>query len=174
MHTARIFFFAFTSISFIYSVSAQQPEWYSKIKELSLLNSNYEDVIGVYDLASKVENQQDLFHRYLWAIDSDDGVVDISLKEGEPCSDGSTMRPGWNVPEWTVVGIVFIPNWKKQPSINQPPFSLAGFDEGTDENGRSYYWSHSQGIQVSTESNKNVSEISFFPPLSMAFMHCKE
>jgi len=150
------------------STSAQEPQWYTKVKEIEPLRSNYQDVVRVFDL-SKVATDPDLFHRDQWAMDVADGSIQIFFKQGERCVDGSTIGPGWNVPHGTVVLITFSPDWKKPISLEQLPFPVVDFE--LEDNNQVLYGSE-QGIKVETDAAKVVSTIRFVPPDNMSFMRC--
>jgi hypothetical protein len=150
---------------------AQQPEWYSRAKEISLLNSNYLDVIRIYDLGSKVHTSD--FDRFLWSIDVQEGTIQILFKQGALCVDGSTIGPGWNVPHGTAVRVDFIPNWKKGIPLDQLPFAFGDFKVVPQVNaGRSRYYSEELGTSFEADMNKLVREVHFFPPTSMSYMRC--
>ena len=156
------------------TANAQQPEWYSRAKEISLLNSNYLDVIRIYDLASKVDTSDyETFHRDLWSIDVEEGTIQIFFKQGALCVDGSTIGPGWNVPHGTAVRVDFLPNWKKGIPLDRLPFAFGDFEIVPQANaGRDRYYSDEVGISFEADMNKLVREVHFFPPASMSYMRC--
>jgi hypothetical protein len=153
------------------TANAQQPPWYSKAKEVSLLNSNYLDVIRIYDLGSKVNTSD--FDRFEWSIDVEEGTIQIYFKQGEMCVDGSTIGPGWNIAHGTAVRMDFIPNWKKGIPLDQLPFAFEDFEIIPQANaGRDRYYSYEHGISFEADVNKLVREVHFFPPISMSYMRC--
>jgi hypothetical protein len=155
------------------TANAQQPLWYAKAKEISLLNSNYLDVIRIYDLGSKVDTTEyEIFHRALWSIDVEEGNIQILFKQDDPCIDGSTIGPGWNVPHGTVVGMNFFPTWKKQIPLDQLPFATGDFKIIQQDNDLFRYSSGELGITFETDMNKLVRQVHFVPPSSMSFMRC--
>src|SRR5215212_6409391 len=152
-------------VFFCITANAQQPQWYTQVREILPLQSNYQDVIRAFDL-SKVATDPDLFHRDIWGIDVEEGSVHIFLKQGERCVDGSTIGPGWNVPHGTVGWISFSPNWKKPISLEQLPFPVVDFEW---EDNNQVLYSSEQGIAVETESNRLVHRVLFGPRDSMSF-----
>jgi len=161
------------TLSFVcVSATAQQSHWFEEIREVSLLHSTYQDIIRIYDLESKVHGDQGAFQRYLWQIDSADGSTQVLFKDGVPCVDGSTIMPGWNVAEWTVVGVDFYPNWKKQITFDQLPFRMLTFKDFTESDNHFRYWDSDQGISVELDAKKRVRAVHFFPSDSLSFMRC--
>jgi hypothetical protein len=154
------------------SALAQQPEWYTKIKQLKPLQSTYQDVVRIYDLASALESDPDAFHRSWWQVDSSEGSTQILLHLGEPCSGGSRQIPGWNIGAFTVVSIDFYPNWKKRMTPPQLPFPIDGYEVVTLADNNLRYFDRDKGIVFELNSDKTVSAIHFVPSESLDFMRC--
>lgn len=153
------------------SANAQQPEWYRKIKEINFLSNNYDDVIRVFDLASKVKNDPDAFHRGEWGISLPDGRVHVWFQPGRPCTSGSKLSLGWNIPQGTVVMIEFFPEFEKPITVQQLPFSVAGFDVYALSERTFLYLSAAEGIRVDAYGN-SVNSVTFFARDDMSYMRC--
>jgi hypothetical protein len=180
--------FLLTLLGFIsFSATAQQPEWYRKIKEITLLSDNYKDLFRVFDQGPKAESElEDIFRRdaeldipgggiamkvSMWNIDLPDGTVQFMVHRGPPCAGGSMSVPGWNIPEGTITGLTFIPAFKKQITVDQLPFFLDFFETREDQVSTTYYSNRTEGIEVKARGNI-LDEVNFYPREDMWFMRC--
>ena len=166
------------SVLFIGSpVAAQEPDWYAKAKELKLLYSNVQDVIRIYDLASKLD-ENDL-HRYEWNIplnwaSQGDGTVVIIFKDRPHCPDWNRHTgPGWDVAEWTVIHIEVDLSGKNALMLDELPFSVSGFEQQRfADHHEIRFTNDTDGIWVLTDLNRKVKEVHFHPAAPMNDMHC--
>jgi hypothetical protein len=174
----RLIFLIGVIAFFSYSAIAQQPVWFSKIKELKILTSNYQDAIRVYGLTPSIELDEKIRKRHLLVIRSDAGATTIYFKQGAPPCGRWRLSggPGWNVTEGTVDLIEFVPAWDHVIHLDQLPFDTSGFDviETAKENSF-IYESKTHGISVEAGgegSQKAVWRTYFYPPSSMEHMRC--
>jgi len=158
---------------------AQEPNWYSKIKELKILSSNARDVIDLFDLHGKNLLTE---KEYSWAIRTTEGLVMVNFSKGPACSDVSKQELSvhstlanrtWNVPEWTVVEITFRPNADNLLLPIQLPFATSGMKEMS--RGDVEIWSKDDAVGIILEVGLYetfVLSVTFIPPSSMASSEC--
>jgi len=152
-----------------------------------LLTNNYRDVLRVFDQDPKAQLQlEDIFRHDAeldqsggpigikaneWGIDLPDGDIHFIVHRGGPCAGGFRSIPGWNIPEGTVTEISFYPAFKKPITVDQLPFSIAGFEKMDYQGSATYYRNNSEGMEVHISGN-TVQEVGLFPRDDMWFMRC--
>jgi hypothetical protein len=162
-------------------VAAQGPDWYAKAKELKLLYSNVQDVIRIYDLASKID-ENDL-GRYEWNIPLNwktmsggggSGMTSITFKDRPYCPDWNRHSgPGWDVAEWTVIHIEVDLGGENALPLDELPFSVSGFEQQRiADHHEIRFTNDTEGIWVLTDLSRKVKEVHFHPPAAMNDMHC--
>jgi hypothetical protein len=154
---------------------AQQPYWYSTIKELNLLSSSKQDVIHTFGLEKAFAIDPEYYQRSQWYFDLEGGgSIEANFWDRGPCHGVRADRHGfmyWNVADGTLIGIFFSPG-KINISLDQLPFSTAVFEANEEYQPRSRYFSRKLGIQVEADGTKRVHQIYFGPPSSMEYLLC--
>jgi hypothetical protein len=166
------------SVLFIGSpVAAQEPDWYAKVKELKPLYSNVQDVTRVYDLASKLDEND--IRRYEWNIPINwnkmsDGTTSITFKDRPYCPDWNRHSgPGWDVAEWTAIHIEVDLGGKNALTLDELPFSVSDFEQQRIVDHQEIRFTNdTEGIWVLTGLNRKVKEVHFHPAAAMNNMHC--
>ena len=157
------------------SVFSGQPDWYAKVKQLNILSSTKYDVIHVFGLEKAFADFPDHFPDKQWYFDlKDGGQIEAHFYDRAPCSGIRADRHGlmyWNVPDDTLVALYFSTG-KLNITLDQLPFSTAGYETNEYDNDRRELISPDEGIKVLTDLNNRVHEIYFGPPSSMDYMLC--
>jgi hypothetical protein len=157
------------------SVYPQQPDWYTRVKQLNILSSTKYDVIHVFGLEKANADDPDYFQRSQWYFDlKDGGQIEAHFYDRGPCSGYRANRHGimfWNVPDDTLISTDFSTG-KLNITLDQLPFSTAGYEENEYYNDQHEQISPDEGIKVLTDRDKRVLTVYFGPSSSMDYMLC--
>ena len=90
---------------------AATPGWYRSMKKISLLHDSYDDVIRILRKTPVGDSKRRDSLEY---FQFREGRLAVTFEPGN-CGDG--MQPGWDVPKWTVVGLMFAPDTHIRPQV---------------------------------------------------------
>lgn len=144
----------------------QEPEWWTKMKQIRLLSDTYEEVIKL--LGRPVENgiEKDTIEYF----DFESGRMSVRFEPGN-CGDG--MVPGWKVPKWTVTRVMFSPDEWIEPKILGIK-NFKGYAANPIHGGREgiEYVNDDLGIDYIVNQGK-VQNVIFRPTRKYDYLRCK-
>lgn len=167
-------------------VSAKDPEWLRKMKQVKLLSDSYDDVIKIMGKPVDGSSEKELSEYF----DFDGGRMFVLFASGlcvvTPYSEGKPI--GWKVPEYTVIELSFSPDKHINPKksfINLKGFTkkpvkyAEDYSDGAtpDDHRRApflfEYENDELGISYFEEYGK-ISDITFYPSKQFDYLHCAE
>ena len=170
--------FVFSAVS----LSAQDPQWLAKMKQVKLLSHTYDDVLKILGKPSDDTEEKSLIETF----DFKQGEMTVLFASGQclvtPYSDGKPL--GWKVPEHTVIEAEF--SFEKHLKPKNLKIDLDGFtrtpvkqspDLTPDDNRRASFlfeWSNDDlGIDLFEEYGK-ISQVTFRPSKQFDYLDCKK
>jgi hypothetical protein len=151
------------------AVSAKEPSWLRKMKQVKLLVDDYEAVIKIFGKPVDNSTERELSEYF----DFPEGRIWVGFASGRcietPYSDGKTI--GWKVPEYTVIEIGFSPDeWIEPKTIG---IRLEGFRAAKvdDDPGAIEYVNDELGIDYILNHGK-VQNVTFRPTKKQEYLLC--
>lgn len=136
------------------SVSAQQPDWFKKIRAIKLLEASRADVIKLFGESKDDINDYNPQYQLI------EGEMNIEYSRGL-C--GPDNKIGWNVPEYTVTRIFFFPSIRIKPNSLRLKLTEFRKYEVSDSPGFFVYESDKLGLYFNVKKDGSISSFEFRP-----------
>lgn len=132
----HLFIGIFTMTLLNFSVYAKKPDWFLKLQEIKVFQSNRQDVERVFDnpkfLYSSNENPKETGWGETVEYQTTDGKLEVFYSTGR-CSE-QTNKKGWDIDKDLVVSIEFEPNEPiKLSDLELDLSSFSGYKESDNQ-----------------------------------------